>query len=297
LRVSIENRAKLACLIAGAVWGLFWIPLRAITDTGVSALWATSIFFLVPALCAAPLLALRWRRVLSAGIPFQITVAASGAALALYSTSIVFTDVVRALMLFYMMPVWSILLGKIILGEGVTPLRLLSIALAIAGMMIMFGLGVRFPMPHNTGDWMGLAAGALWAITMVRVRAYPQHDTLDLTAGFFLWGAVFALGAALLVTPAQLPTLTQIGPVLPMLVAFMLCLAMPSTYASLWGPKHLNPGVAGLLFMPEVVIGVASAALLAGEPFGAREGIGVMLIIAASLLDTASSFRRRAVQP
>ena len=27
---NLESRAKLACLYAGGVWGLFWIPLRAL---------------------------------------------------------------------------------------------------------------------------------------------------------------------------------------------------------------------------------------------------------------------------
>ena len=36
MKISIENRAKLACLYAGAVWGLFWIPLRALEDAILS---------------------------------------------------------------------------------------------------------------------------------------------------------------------------------------------------------------------------------------------------------------------
>ena len=28
MKGSIETKARLACLYAGAVWGLFWIPLR-----------------------------------------------------------------------------------------------------------------------------------------------------------------------------------------------------------------------------------------------------------------------------
>ena len=36
MKISIENRAKLACLYAGTVWGLFWIPLRALGDAILS---------------------------------------------------------------------------------------------------------------------------------------------------------------------------------------------------------------------------------------------------------------------
>ena len=58
--VAIETRAKIACLYAGAVWGLFWIPLRAMEDAGLHNLWITTIYFLVPAMCMLPVLGLRW---------------------------------------------------------------------------------------------------------------------------------------------------------------------------------------------------------------------------------------------
>ncbi|MGX9355873.1 DMT family transporter [Roseobacteraceae bacterium S113] len=293
MTLSIVNRAKLACLAAGAIWGLFWIPLRAIGDAGVHSVWATAVFFMVPALFALPVFVMNWPRIRRAGLPFQITIAVSGGALTLYSTSIMFTDVVRALMLFYMMPVWSILLGYFVLGEKITLVRLLAISLALVGMMIMFGLGIRFPIPQNTGDWMGLVAGGLWAATMVRVRSHPEHSVGDMTAGFFLWGAILAVVVALIVSPEGLSSATKAATVLPMLALFMVFLAIPATFASLWGPKFLNPGVAGLMFVPEVVIGAVSAALLAGEAFGGREAIGVTLIIAASLMETISSLAHK----
>ena len=36
MKISIENRAKLGCLYAGAVWSLFWILLRALEDAILS---------------------------------------------------------------------------------------------------------------------------------------------------------------------------------------------------------------------------------------------------------------------
>ena len=59
------------------------------------------------------------------------------------------------------------------------------------------------------------------------------------------------------------------------------------------GPKFLSPGVVGLLFMTEIVVGSISVALLAGEPFGIREVIGIILIAGASLLEPIASLVRR----
>lgn len=290
---SLETRATLACLYAGAVWGLFWIPLRALEEAGLHGLWVTAVYFLVPAASILPLAVLRWHHIRQAGLPLQITVAASGAALSLYSASILYTDVVRALMLFYLMPVWSILLARVFLAERINPTRTAAIGMAITGMLVMFGLGLQFPVPRNAGDWMGLAAGIFWAITMVRVRCHQQHSSADLTIGFFFWGLILSATFALLLAPGQVPSWAQARPVLPALLLFMVLLFIPGTYASLWGPKYLNPGVVGMLFMTEIVVGAISAALLAGEAFGPREAVGVLMIAGASLLEPLAALRRQ----
>ncbi|MCY4462138.1 MAG: DMT family transporter [Albidovulum sp.] len=282
---SLDARAKLACLYAGAVWGLFWIPLRGLEGAGLHDLWVMVVYFTVPSLILLPVAVLRRARIRRAGLPLLLTAAASGMALTLYSASIVFTDVIRALMLFYLMPIWSAILARVLLGEPILPIRILAMSLAALGMLVLFGLGVGWPVPRNIGDWMGLAGGFFWALTIVRVRMHEDHPALDLTCGFFLWGLVLSGATALALAPGHVPTLDQTGPALPGLILFVVLLVIPGTYASLWGPKYVNAAVASLLFMTEIVVGAISAALLAGEPFGLREAIGVTLIACASLLE------------
>ena len=291
--VAIETRAKLACLYAGAVWGLFWIPLRAMEDAGLHNLWITTIYFLVPAMCMLPVLGLRWRSIRQGGAPLQLTVVACGAALTLYSASIVFTEVVRALMLFYLMPVWGFLLARVVLKERITAVRIAAMGIAALGMLTLFGLGAGLPVPRNAGDWMGLLAGMVWAVATVRIRMHEDHSTVDLTVGFFLWGLILSAAISLMLAPEHMPGFRQVVPVLPMLLGFVLLLVIPGTCAALWGPKFLNPGVTGLLYMTEVVVGMISAALLAGEPFGGRELAGVILIAGASLLEPLTLLARR----
>ena len=43
MNLSLETKAKYACLYAGAVWGLFWIPLRELEDAGFQGLWILSL--------------------------------------------------------------------------------------------------------------------------------------------------------------------------------------------------------------------------------------------------------------
>ena len=282
---SLENRAKLACLYAGAVWGLFWIPLRALEAAQLHNLWITAVYFMVPALCLVPVTIWRWSYVKRGGMSLQITALISGGALLLYSTSIVYTEVVRSILLFYLTPIWGTILARIFLGDAITLLRIVSMGLAITGMLTIFGLGVQFPVPRNVGDWMGLGSGMAWAIAMVRIRQDDRHSALELTVGFFQWSLIFSVGIALVLAPYSAPSLAQVMPVMPWLLVFMVLLILPGTYASLWGPKHLSPGIVGLLLMPEIIVGAVSVAILAGEPFGTREIVGLVLIAGASFLE------------
>ena len=289
---SLEFKAKLACLYAGAVWGLFWIPLRALEEAGINGLWITVVYFLIPTICLIPVVILRWQHVKKGGISLQLTTMLSGGALLLYSTSIVYTDVVRAILLFYLTPIWATILARIFLGDLITPSRVIAMVLAILGMLTIFGLGARFPIPQNIGDWLGIGSGFLWAVAMVRIRMSESHSAIELTAGFFQWSLIFSSGAAFLLAPSQMPDIEQILPALPLLLIFTALLVLPGTYASLLGPKYLSPGIVGLLFMTEIIVGAISVALLAGEPFGIRELIGVLLIAGASMLEPLLALRR-----
>ena len=289
---SLEFKAKLACLYAGAVWRLFWIPLRALEEAGIYGLWITVVYFLIPTICLIPVVILRWQHVKEGGISLQLTTMLSGGALLLYSTSIVYTDVVRAILLFYLTPIWATILARIFLGDLITPSRVIAMVLAILGMLTIFGLGARFPIPQNIGDWLGIGSGFLWAVAMVRIRMSESHSAIELTAGFCQWSLIFSSGAAFLLAPSQMPDIEQILPALPLLLIFTALLVLPGTYASLLGPKYLSPGIVGLLFMTEIIVGAISVALLAGEPFGIRELIGVLLIAGASMLEPLLALRR-----
>ena len=286
---SFENRAKLACLYAGGVWGLFWIPLRALEEAGINGLWVTFVYFLVPTIFLIPVGIWRLKYLKLGGFNLQLTGMLSGGALMLYATSIVYTDVVRAMLLFYLTPVWGTILGRLFLNENITPLRIISMIIAIIGMLTIFGLGVKFPIPQNVGDWMGVASGLMWAVASLIIRLNQNASAIDMTLGFFFWATIFAIIIALIIAPNFVPTISQVLPALPILLVFVILLILPGTLASLWGPKFLNPGLVGLLFMTEIVVGSISVALLAGEPFGYREVIGIILISSASMIEPIKS--------
>jgi drug/metabolite transporter (DMT)-like permease len=56
-------------------------------------------------------------------------------------------------------------------------------------------------------------------------------------------------------------------------------------FLTIWPATVLTPARLGLLLMSDIVVGVISAALWSGEPFGWREGIGTMMIVGAGFVE------------
>ncbi len=293
--MKTETLAKLACAYSGLVWGLFWIPIRALADAGISGLWANLFFYAVPLVLSLPLLAFRWRPVLHGGLWLQVLGFVPAVSLVLYSVSILYTDVVRATLLFYLTPLWSTLLARIFLGEPITPLRWLAMAIAIFGMLVIFHADSGIPLPENAGDWIALASGFLWSVASILLRADKGSNALDLLIQNFIWSTLVAVALWLAFAPelAASPPLTVYLAQLPWLVPTVFIVVMTGVYASMWGTPKLNPGLVGLLFMTEISVGATTAALWSGDPFGWREAIGIVLVSGAGMLESLWELWRR----
>ncbi|MBL8893349.1 MAG: DMT family transporter [Rhizobiales bacterium] len=283
--MKTETLAKIACAYSGMVWGLFWIPLRTLEAAGITGLWATLVFYAAPIVLASPILIWRWREFIAGGAGLQLTGILSAFGLVLYSVSVLYTDIVKAILLFYLTPIWSTLLGRVVLGETITPVRWLAMALGLIGIVVIFGLDSGLPLPRNLGDWLALASGIMWAITAVRLRR-ETNNAIELSNVNFLWSFVFALAFLLIANQTPMPDWATAIPSLPWWMILMLIAIVSGPVTSIWGAKYLSPGIVGLLFMTEISVGAVTAALWSGEPFGWREVAGIVLISSAGVLES-----------
>ena len=238
-----ENIAKIACTVAGAIWGLYWIPVRALQDAGIQGLWATAVFYLVPFVLMLPIGLLRWRQIISAGWMMQGIAIIGGLCLVLYSTAFLYTDVIHATLLYYLTPIWSALLARAWLKESITRDRTLAIILGTAGLLIILNLDQGLPLPRNPGDWMALISGLIWAVFANAMRrSETSYDTIDVLFCWFFWGTVIAviLGLLPVLDRPDPPTIEQIVTVLPWLIPVVLFVIIPGFYAITWGVPLLN---------------------------------------------------------
>jgi len=294
--LSLKARASLACAYSGVAWGLFWIPLRGMDNAGVTDAWATVLFYGISLLLFLPWILRNWRRIASCGWQLHFIGIATGVSLAFYSNALLYTEVIRGLVLFYTTPVWSLLLARVVLGESITAPRVLAIAFGLTGMLVMFGVDVGFPWPRNIGDWMALIGAVGWAVAAVLLRRDDGSRSMEICSVFFFYGVIAAIVLAIspMAGEVEVPDWSVIVDALPWVLPVAI-IVIPGAYAAFWGAPHLNPGVVGLLFMTEISVGGITAAIWANEPLGVRELTGIALITLAGLSEFIYAPMRRAL--
>ncbi len=274
-------------LLFGAVlWGLYWIPVRAIEQAGVSGIWTGPTIFGISALLFLPLMILRFRNFIAHWRHILLPGLLAGFAFALYIASFNLTDVVRAILLFYMTPLWSTLLGMLILGERLTANRVIALLLAFCGLYVVLVVDSGLPVPRNTGDWFALLSGLCWSVASVKLFQDGARMVLEKVIAFTVCALFMSLLLVLwqqgdLDNPPAIETLQAAG----LWIVIIAVLMFPVTWSTIWPATLLSPGRVGMLLLADVLVGVGSAAILLDEPFGLREFAGAILIVSAGVVE------------
>jgi drug/metabolite transporter (DMT)-like permease len=266
--------------VSAVFWGLWWLPLRSLDATGLGPMALNLWLYVVAALALLPVLWALRTKALAGGPALLLSAGLFGIAILAWNGALQTGEVVRVTLLFFLMPVWATVLGRLFLAEPMGGRRIAAICFGVGGALVLLAEAWP-PVPKALGDWLGLLSGMLFAGSATAAR-YGRVDGRVLTALAFLIGAGLA---ATVVALGPEPALPPSPAVLLPVAAVALCWLMPITWAQLWGSARLDPGRLALLMLLEVVAAAVSAALLTDEPFGLREAAGCVLILAAGALE------------
>lgn len=294
-----ENSTRLggaAIAVGAAAWGLFWIPLRTLESLGLPSLWAVSAVSLASALAAFLVILIRSELPgLHARREWQVG-AALGLSCVLYFCGVILSDVIRVILLFYLLPVWTTIAARLLSGVPLSPARIGIILLALCGVWLLLGGDQGLPIPRNIGDWCGLGAGMFWGLSLALLGSHAATSaSVSSFIALFLAGIVSLLAALLFgsLGGAALPDVDSPGSgghIVIVTLSFGFLILFPAMFGQIWGARRVPAPTAALLTMTELIVATVSAWLLIGTDMGPMALLGGALVVLSVLLDIRLQF-------
>lgn len=290
---TISKPAVAALLLNTTIWGMSWTAFKSLEQFGLHPLWSTAAIFV-----GCSCLLLLFKRGALGDIrkhPELAYVAlAAGLTNTAFNGAIAYGDVVRVILLFYLMPIWAVILARIVLHEPITPRAVLRIFLGLSGaMIVLYQPRLGLPLPHSLSDWVAMFGGMCFAANNVLLRRL--HGVSDgaraiaMLAGAALLAAV--LGVVFAATGLIAWPVNVSGAAWPVL-ALWAVLFLISNLSLQYGVARLPANITAVVMLVEILIASLSAWLLGAAELRTQDLLGGALIIAAPWL-----VRERRVTP
>ncbi len=289
--------AVLALALNALVWGLSWWPLHQLHAHGLHPLWATAAVFALATLVLCFISPQGWRHFKQHPQLWWLMVA-SGLTNIGFNWAVTTGDVVRVVLLFYLMPTWALLLAWWMLGERPTRGALLRLSLALLGVVLVLKTPESpWPLPQDLPDVLALLAGFSFALTniwLLRLQHTPESSRM---VAMFGGGAVMATVCAALATFAGVipameavswksvdaSTLQALATWAPYVVGLSAAFLV-SNFTLQYGAARLSAHTTAMVMMSEVVFASVSSVALGASTLSWRIGLGGGMIVLAALL-------------
>lgn len=272
-------------LLFGALcWGIIWYPYRIMAEAGVSGAVSSFYTYCIATFIAGIYFAKYWRGIFK--LPFSIiwlAIVAGWTNLA-YVLAVIDGEVMRVMLLFYLSPLWTLILAHFWLKEKTQLIGYIAIVVSLIGAFIMLydPLVSSLPLPKNTAEWLALSSGIGFSLTNVITR---QSIHLSIRAkSFAVWLGVLMVSLVfILFTNNKIlaPSVFSISNWLVMILIAILI--MTATLLVQYGVTRMPAIRASVLFLFELVVAAIASYYLAHEKMAINEWIGGSLIIAAAI--------------
>ncbi|MDB5954894.1 DMT family transporter [Ramlibacter sp.] len=272
-----------ALALNSLVWGLSWWPLRVLHEAGVHPLWSTALIYAL-VFGAFSLLRPAALRELLRTRGLWLLAAAAGLTNVGFNWAVTIGDVVRVVLLFYLMPAWALLLAWAVLGDKPTGAGLGRLLLALAGVATVLGTaGSGLPLPRTMAEWLALAAGFAFALTNVLLRRLHAASASARVLAMFGGGLVMAGGVAFVGSlQGTLPPLPPLA-ASNWLVALLLAAGFLAANLLLqFGASRLPSHTTALIMLSEVLVASLSSVALGAAQLTLRTLAGGLLIVLAA---------------
>jgi drug/metabolite transporter (DMT)-like permease len=272
-------------LLFGAVcWGIIWYPYRLMAEAGVSGVASSFYTYCITIAVAGLYFARYWRGIFNLPLSIFWLCAIAGWTNLSYVLAVIDGEVMRVMLLFYLSPLWTLILAHFWLKERTYLSGYIAIVISLIGAFLMFydpALS-SIPMPRNEAEWLALSSGIGFSMTNVIAR---KSNHLSIRAkSFAIWLGVAVMSLCFLPFmkdsfPA--PSFFTLGNWLIMgLIALLL---LSATLLVQYGVTQIKATRASVLFLFELVVAAIASYFLANETMTQTEWIGGALIVIAAV--------------
>lgn len=275
----------LALVFNAFTWGVSWWPFRLLQDRGLHPLWATALIYAVALVVITAWRPAAWGQLLRTRSLWPLVLAA-GTTNACFNWGVTIGDVVRVVLLFYLMPLWAVLLARALLGERVSGRAALRVAMALVGAAtVLWPEGGGLPLPRTLAEALGLLGGFSFALNNVMLRREAARPEAARALAMFFGGAIVAAALALALSSAggvPLPPAPAPGWVAGCLAMALAFLA--GNLALQYGAARLPANVTAVVMITEVLFASGSALWIGAGTLTPALVLGGSLIVGAALL-------------
>lgn len=280
--VYLKLSPVVVLFLSSIIWGLTWLPLKFIHSKGIDGLPLLLVSH--AALGVLMLFAQPSLREFKKNLRPLLGIAlAGGGAIICFTYALMYGDVIRVMVLFYLLPVWGVLGGWLLLGEPADGLRWIGVVMALLGAYLILGGSQILIEPPSFIDLLALLSGMAFAINNLLFRAVERVGLVIKLSAMF-WGCAL-LAATLLIAGVQsIPITLGYEPWLWVLLYSVTAMLL-ANLGSQWSVTQMESGKSSVILIMELVAAVVSALLIAGERLEPLEWLGCFLIVAAALLE------------
>jgi drug/metabolite transporter (DMT)-like permease len=284
MRLAGKSLAITALITNAFVWGVSWWPFRFMEGAGLHPLWSTGLMYAVVLLAVTLYNPSVWTELCqSRGL--WLLALASGFTNVGFNWAVTVGDVVRVVLLFYLMPAWALLLARWILNEPMTRQGLLRLGLAVVGVLLVLKKpDMAWPVPSSAADWLALGGGFSFALTNVLIRKLDKSTETGRLFAMFAGGTIIALVVGVLGAWAQVvPSLPSFSWPLLLAVLGMGAVFLLGNLALQYGASRLKSSTTSLVMLTEIIFASLSAVWLGAAVLEVQVLWGALLIFSAAI--------------
>ena len=295
LILKSDKILSLIIVVSSCAWGLYWLPLRSIEQSGIVGSWSIVLVNACPLIILVPLIFFNLDKFKKYPKPILFAGIMIGAAFTFYANGLVQTSVIRATLLFYLSPIWSTIIGIIWLNERLTIARVISIIVALIGLiLLLYDFRNQETAMLNFGDFSSILSGLFWALGASILKKWSKLPIIPLTAIVYFSTTSLSILLAIIVYKAPIPSLALIGQNFSTAFIWSVIVLLPSFCIIFRISQILFPGRVGILMMSEVAVAVISAKiLLPEEQMVILQWIGASAILLAGVVEIIFGYSKK----